>query len=128
MEGTPPKTPCGKPTFSGNEYGRGINVLSLDDSNLEKEGNALKIKGGGTIERFEKLEGKVEFCFKVISRKSNSNKEVDIELRGSPKDKDTFNQKVIPAIKVLQGSFGNELARQFKQELVVGQEYILETF
>ena len=87
-----------KPIITGNKYGKGINVLALDDSSLEKEGNALKISG--SIQRFEKLGDKVEFCFRVTSRKSD--KEVNVELQDQPEDRDEFNKKIIPTIKVLQ--------------------------
>jgi len=65
---------------------------------LEKEGNALKING--LIRRFRGLGDKVEFCFKVTSRKTD--KEVNVELQEQPEDRDEFNKKIIPTIKVLQ--------------------------
>src|SRR6185295_14728466 len=40
-----------KPIITGNKYGKGINVLALDDDYLEKEGSVLKIDS--LIQRFE---------------------------------------------------------------------------
>ena len=101
----------------GNKYGAGIHSLALDDSSLEKEGNTLKIDG--SIQRFENLGDEVEFCFKVTSRKSD--KEVNVELQDQPEDRDEFNKKIIPTIKVLQEE------EDLGEKLVLNQEYILET-
>jgi len=107
-----------RPTITGNKHGKGIHVLALDDDYLEKEGDALKIDG--LIRRFESLNDKVKFCFKVTSRKSD--KEINVELQDQPEDRDEFNKKIIPTIKVLQEN------ESLGEKLVTGQEYILETY